>query len=101
MIVSSFHEDPGIGVITTAQVLAGAPILVVAHDADDGGWQFLCGTTGDPSDGRIVHLHEIERMDPTVGELADLPLGWMAFRTTVGGAWKRERVDSGGAGVEG
>jgi len=85
-----FKEDPHLGVITTAPVLAGASIVMVSHDADDGGWQFLCGTTNDPEDGRIVHLEEIVAMDPTVAEVADLPLGWVAFRSTVGGQWTRE-----------
>lgn len=87
---SMFNEDPRLGVITTAAVLAGAPILLVSHDADDGGWQFLCGTTQDPADGRIVHLEEVVAIDPTVSELADLPLGWVAFRGAVSDAWVRE-----------
>lgn len=86
----AFNEDPRLGVITTAPVLAGAPIVMASHDADDGGWQFLCGTTSDPADGRIVHLEEIVAMDPTITEVADLPLGWVAFRSTVGGDWTRE-----------
>lgn len=90
MSLNKFEEDPRLGVITTAPVLAGAPILMVSHDADDGGWQFLCGTTNDPADGRIVHLAEMVAMDPTVTEVADLPLGWVAFRAKVGGDWTRE-----------
>jgi hypothetical protein len=87
---STFSDDPRLGVITTAPVLAGAPILMVSHDADDGGWQFLCGTTTDPTDGRIVHLEDIVAMDATVTQLADLPLGWVAFRKSAGGEWTRE-----------
>ena len=90
MKTRAFKEDPLLGVLTTAAVLEGAPILLVSHDADDGGWQFLCGTTNDPVDGRIVHLEEIAAMDPTVTEVADIPLGWIAFRSTVGGEWTRE-----------
>lgn len=86
----SFQEDPRLGVITTAPVLAGAPIVMVSHDADDGGWQFLCGTTSDPADGRVVHLEDIVALDPTVNAVADLPLGWVAFRANVAGEWKRE-----------
>ena len=88
--MSAFNEDPQLGVLTTAAVLAGAPIVIVSHDADDGGWQFLCGTTTDPDDGRLVHLHEIVAIDPTMVEVADLPLGWIAFRGYVGGNWTRE-----------
>jgi hypothetical protein len=90
MKLGAFKDDPRLGVITTVRVLAGAPIVMVSHDANDGGWQFLCGTTNDPADGRIVHLEEIVAMDPTVAEVADLPLGWVAFRESVGGEWTRE-----------
>jgi hypothetical protein len=45
--------------ITTRQVLEGAPILLVTHDADDGGWQFLCGTSDDTEDGRIVGMGQM------------------------------------------
>lgn len=86
----AFNEDPLLGTVTTAAVIAGAPILMVSHDADDGGWQFLCGTTNDPADGRIMHLAEIVAMDPTVTQVADLPLGWVAFRSALGAEWTRE-----------
>jgi len=89
--MTTFKEDPRLGIITTRAVIEGAPILMVSHDADDGGWQFLCGTTDDPADGRIVHLEEIVAMDPTVTELADLPLGWVAVRSAAGANWTRER----------
>jgi hypothetical protein len=85
-----FDENPRLGVLTTAAVLQGAPILMVSHDEDDGGWQFLCGTSNDPEDGRIVHLEEIVGRDPTVTAVADLPLGWIAFRSAVGAEWQRE-----------
>jgi len=88
--MNKFEENLALGVLTTKRVLNGAPILLVSHDADDGGWQFLCGTTNDPSEGRIVHLSDILALDPTVNEVADLPEGWVSFRSNVGGVWRRE-----------
>jgi len=88
-LLSHFQEPPELGVTTTAQILAGSPILVVTHDAEEGGWQFLGGKATDPSDRRTVPLQEIEKMDPGIIELSDLPLGWMAIRTTVGANWVR------------
>jgi hypothetical protein len=84
-----FPEDPNLGVITTTSVLAGQPILMVSHDADDGGWQFLCGSTDDPSHGCIVHLQHILAIDPSVSEVADLPLGWVAYRHESAAPWIR------------
>jgi hypothetical protein len=86
-----FEDPPNTAAITTRQVLEGAPVLLVTHDADDGGWQFLCGTTDDPADGRVVGLGRMLARDPTLGELADLPEGWRARRASAGQQWERDR----------
>lgn len=84
-----FDDSPNTASITTRQVLEGAPILLVTHDADDGSWQFLCGTTDDPADARVAGLGQIYRRDATLGELADLPEGWRASRAAAGLPWHR------------
>jgi hypothetical protein len=84
-----FADAPNTASITTRQVLEGAPILLVTHDADDGGWQFLCGTTDDPADARIVGLGQMYKRDATLGELADLPEGGRASRPAAGQPWHR------------
>lgn len=84
-----FADKPNIASITTRQVLEGAPILLVTHDADDGGWQFLCGTTEDPADARVVGLGQMYKRDASIGELADLPEGWQASRTSADRPWQR------------
>jgi len=75
------------------QVLDGTePILLVSHDADDHGWQFIGTSDASAADGKVVCLEHIVRLDPTVLEVADLPPGWQAVRERVGGAWtRRER----------
>jgi hypothetical protein len=85
-----FADPPNTATITTRQVLqASAPIVRVAHDAGDGSWQFLCGTTNDPADARVVGLGRMCARDPTLRELADLPEGWCAWRAGPGGPWHR------------
>jgi hypothetical protein len=91
--MARFSEPPNLAVITTKRVLEGAPIVLVAHDEDDGGWQFLCGTTNDPADGRVVSLAGIVSGDPSVEELADLPVGWQASRAKLGDPWVRAKQD--------
>jgi hypothetical protein len=91
--MTKFSEDPSVGVLTTAVVLSGAPILAVSHDADDGGWQFLCGTTVDPAQGRVVHLSATVQLDEGVERVADLPLGWVAHRASPSDPWIRERAE--------
>jgi hypothetical protein len=84
-----FEDPPNTAAITTRLVLDGAPILLVTHDADDGGYQFLPGTSVDPHDARVVGLGEMCARDSSLLELADLPEGWRAWRADVGAPWKR------------
>ena len=85
-----FEDAPNTASITTRQVLeAGAPILRVTHDADDGSWQFLCGTTDDPADARVIGLGRMYARDATLGELADLPEGSQAWRAAPDQPWQR------------
>lgn len=86
-----FKEPECSEALTTVPVLEGdAPILLVSHDADDGMWQILCGTTNEPADGRLSCLGCLLELDPTLAQIADLPRGWEAFREAVGGPWSRE-----------
>ena len=76
---------------TTHVMVRGEPILRVTHDADDGTWQFHHGGIISTSDAFVVTLQEIYEHDSSVGELADLPLGWQATRTAVGQHWLRQQ----------
>ncbi|QDT13501.1 DUF4262 domain-containing protein [Stieleria marina] len=86
-----FKEAKNLGVLTTIRVVeAGEPVLLVTHD-EDGDWQFLCGTTNDPKQGRLVGLDAIVDQHPSVVELADLPMGWRAEREAPGKPWRRQK----------
>jgi hypothetical protein len=86
----AFTDPKNLAVITLRQILdRERPILYVSHDADDKGWQFLTGDTLTPDDARVVGLGTIAKLDPSVFELADLPLGWKAWRLTVNDPWQR------------
>lgn len=65
----------------------GAPILYVTHDADDGGWQFLCGGDHTEDDAMIVGMGEVVKMDPSVNELHEMTEGVGATREKLGGTW--------------
>ena len=65
------------------------PITYVSHDADDGAWQFL-GHSMDGGGGPVLAcLHHPIDGDPSLKELADLPLGWWAQRSAPGATWVR------------
>lgn len=85
-----FDQAPSAAAITTHPVLEGKEeIHVVVHYSDDHSWAFLCGTTDDQADGRVVRMADIVALDETVNSIADLPPGWKAWRPSRGGAWER------------
>jgi hypothetical protein len=87
-----FTDSPNLAVITLRQVVReGHPILLVVHQR---GWQFLTGTVGEPM---LVSLAEIVDRDVSIVELADLRIGWHAWRERPGAAWVREPCGRGSA----
>lgn len=83
-----FREERNLGIYTTRQVLEGLPILHVSHE-NDGDWQFLCDTTTDVADLKLVCLEEIVKRDPTINDLYDLNYGWSAWRESREDEWQR------------
>ena len=88
-----FQEGRNRAVLTTKHVLDGThPILLVSHD-EESDWQFLCGTTNRPEDGRVVSLANVVEQHPAVVELVDLPVGWKAMRDGVDQPWRRVKSE--------
>jgi len=88
-----FSEPDNTLAFTTSRALEnGEPILLVSHDYE-GDWQFLCGDVTDEEQGKIICLGCAYQRDKSVGELADLPLGWQARRESVDAAWERYPVE--------
>jgi len=89
-----FDDPPNMATIATRPVIDGTSwIAVVSHDEDDGGWQFI-GPEGPVEElAMVVGLRTVLQRDPSIGELADLPLGWRASRDRADGAWQRAPKD--------
>jgi len=90
-----FEDPPNTACFTTVGVLwHGVPVGLVTHDEDDGAFQFLpfggAANRDDPDECRLVGLGEMLSQDPTLAEVADLPLGWCAMREAPGQPWRRE-----------
>lgn len=94
-----FREERNTAVYTTRQVLAGLPILRVVHDTD-GDWQFLCDTTYEAADLKVVAFEEIVKRDPTVNELFQLNYGWHAWRVVEAADWQMAEDDEEAANDE-
>ena len=87
-----FREERNVAVFTTRQVLEGLPILRVSHETD-GDWQFLCDTTTDLADVKVVCLEELVKLDLTLNELYELNYGWSAWRNTAADDWQTEESE--------
>ena len=87
-----FREERNLAVFTTRQVLEGLPILRVVHHTN-GDWQFLCDTSYDVADLKVVALEEITKRDPTVNGLFQLSYGWHAWRVIQAAEWQTEEYE--------
>ena len=83
-----FYDAPNTAAIICCHIIDdGKPVLYVSHDEDDGMWQFLCGSAHETAEARLVSLKEVFDLDPSVGELKDMPCGYCAERKTENDNW--------------
>ena len=67
-----FDQPPDAAAISVRAVLDGAPILLVSHDADDEGWQFLDGNEVDLDQAVLISMARAVGLDPSLREVADM-----------------------------
>jgi hypothetical protein len=88
-----FTDPPSVAAIVDRRVMNGeAFIAVVSHDSDDGAWQFLSNLPMTEADAAVVSLQWVTQVDPSVMDLADLPLGWRAWRNQKTAKWQKTRA---------
>jgi len=88
-----FLEAENLATFTTRPVIDNElPILYVYHD-EEGDWQFLCGSTNDSEDMRMVSLKYIVEIDNSVNELHNLGLGEYAWRESISDKWNRDKIE--------
>lgn len=90
-----FKEDGNTAVYTTIHVMKeGAAITLVSHELD-GDWQFMGDDTIEDFTkvGMLVALDEIVKLDKSVLELTDLPIGYRATRRGRKDKWIIEKID--------
>jgi hypothetical protein len=86
-----FREQPNTAIICNKKIINdGAWIAYVSHDLSDGGWQFhTVDSELLEADAMVVSLKNIVDLDNSVVELADLPLGWHAWREAKTLKWEK------------
>ena len=86
-----FGEPKNVAVYTLVDILEQrASILLVSRDETDGNWRFS-NYAEEPSTmtWRLVALSTIVAIDSTVKELANLPAGYSAIRTSPDAKWQQ------------
>lgn len=92
-----FADPQNVAVIADREIVEGGQwIAHVFHDAEDGAWQFHTASSKRNSESQpmVVSLRAIVQLDPSIVELADLPLGWHAWRDARNSTWQRESANS-------
>lgn len=89
-----FEDPPNVVCFVHKKITGeGHPILLFIRSDDDGSWQALTGDEIQSDDElHCVCLSHIVNMDPSIKELADLPIGWWATRESPASPWRREPI---------
>lgn len=87
-----FEDARDTAVFTSWRILRKEEwIHYVTHDSEDGAWQFHPFSAPTPlTEAALVSLETVFSLDGSIAELADLPMGWHAWRDSPDGAWIRE-----------
>lgn len=87
-----FPDPPHTQAFLSEAVNTGAEaVTYVSHDEEDGAWQFLGDTMAAGGRPVLSCLHHPIDKDPSLSELADLPLGWSVERVKPGEPWVRSK----------
>ena len=83
-------DSPNVAVITTRGIMDGTDWIALASlDEEDGGWQFIGAEGAQEDQAMVVSLRRVFERDASIGQLADLPLGWRARRGGPDQSWQR------------
>jgi len=92
--MKEFDESLYTAVFTTKFVMQDKhTITFVSHDLEDGAWQFLSNDQPENNEGMamLVSLKEIIDQDPSILEVSDLPIGYIATRQSKKDNWERQK----------
>ncbi len=90
----TFSDPPNVAVFVHRSIFKRDDwIAHVSHDDEDGSWQFHNSEPGPVEDGdiMIVSLQNVVKRDESILELADLPEGWHAWRSSKSSPWQRAK----------
>jgi hypothetical protein len=78
-------------VVTTESIASGrSAVLLVIHEEGHGGWQLHDRSEIAGERPHVLPKEGVLRLDPTLAEITDLPVGWKAERARKGAPWIRK-----------
>jgi|GEM_PF-1377731 len=83
-----FSAPQDLAVFTTRRFLAGTTFINQVFHEPTGEWQFTDGEPANAEEIAVVRLDEMTEMDPSLRELAALPMGFFAERETLESPWQ-------------
>jgi len=95
MDVASFH-DHRLGTFCCGHVFRRERPVKLVGRPNGNDWQFICDGTdhSDPDEPYHVSIGVLLDADPTLHEIADLPIRWEAERREVSSAWIRSKISA-------
>ena len=81
----SFSEPENTTCLSCDHIIdKNADILYVAHDQEDGMWQFLCGRENHTEENaKVVSMGNIMNRDPNLNKIHDMPEGVCGERENI------------------
>ena len=95
MAIKKFEEALNTAVFTTKFIIVDKKdITLVRHEPEDGAWMFFSDDKYQNYEevAKVVGLGEIIKIDSTILEIADLPVGYYATRKSIGDKWQVEKL---------
>ncbi|MFN1218730.1 DUF2185 domain-containing protein [Chryseobacterium kwangjuense] len=94
MSQKKFKDADNTAVFTTKFVLTEDKEITVVYHEEDGSWLFFSDDQFNDFEkvAKVVSLEQITKRDPTLFEIADLPLNHVAKRKFKDGRWKIQKI---------
>ena len=95
MTLKKFKDSLNTAVFTTKFVIVDKKdITIVRHEPEDGAWTFFSADEYKNYEevAKVVGLGEIIKIDSTILEIADLPVGYYASRKSKNDKWNVEKL---------
>lgn len=85
-----WDSDAVPALVTTAAIAQGkSPVLWVVHDKYPYGWALYDGSNILGQRPVAITKEDALRLDPSLADIEDLPVGWQARRNSVTDEWAR------------